>query len=328
MSQKPICLVTGAAGFIAHNLIKRLLFSGWKVIGLDNFLLGSKENILELSQYPEFFFYDVDLSLDNVLEKLLQDVEDVLGVSDIWHLCANSDIKAGSASPNVDFKHTFSTTFNILGVAKAVSCKNFYFASSSAIYGDHGEHPLDETLTVPRPISNYGAMKLASEALISAYSESSNCRCVIFRFANVIGLPATHGVIHDFFKKLMSNGTKLNVLGNGEQKKIYLHVDDLIDGMIFLQESNAEGYDIFNIGPSESLGVTVKEIANEVVAQVSPEAEICYGLSDRGWIGDIPRFNFSTSKLKNLGWVARYTGQESVSKTISELKKQWISRKL
>ena len=86
MSQKPICLVTGAAGFIAHNLIKRLLCSGWKVIGLDNFLLGSKENILELSQYPEFFFYEVDLSLDNVLEKLLQDVEDVLGVSDIFSI--------------------------------------------------------------------------------------------------------------------------------------------------------------------------------------------------------------------------------------------------
>ena len=127
------------------------------------------------------------------------------------------------------------TTFNLLEVAKNILLK-ISFTSSSAVYGDYGKKTIEENDGPLMPISNYGAMKLASEALCFSAYEGFLEKLRIFRLPNVVGTPATHGVILDFIKKLVKNPKKLNVLGNGEQQKSYLHVNDLVEGMIYLSK--------------------------------------------------------------------------------------------
>lgn len=239
-------------------------------------------------------------------------------ITEVWHLAANSDIQAGVCDANVDLRDTFMTTFNTLEIMKELDVKVLMFASSSAIYGDLGEQALVENIGPLLPISNYGAMKLASEAVISAAAESNLHRAYIFRFPNVIGAPATHGVMLDFVRKLKATPDNLDVLGNGTQQKGYLHVEDLIDAMLFIREHSEEKVSVFNIGAGDE-GVTVCCIAEEIVLAASPGANISYGAGDKGWVGDVPRFSYSVDKLKMLGWKPKLGSMDAVRKAIHQI---------
>ena len=171
------------------------------------------------------------------------------------------------------------------------------------------------------PISNYGAMKLASEALISASLESFLEKACIYRFPNVVGVPATHGVILDFINKLKADSKALDVLGNGSQQKTYLHVSELIEAMLFINHKTDAGMNYYNIGAMDD-GVCVRQIAEEVVNLISPNAVINYQNLDRGWVGDVPRFYYSVDKLKNLGWTPRMSSLEAVRQAVGEVAAQ------
>jgi UDP-glucose 4-epimerase len=168
-------------------------------------------------------------------------------------------------------------------------------------------------------------MKLASEATISAAAESYLERAVIFRFPNVIGVPATHGVIYDFINKLKNNRSTLDVLGNGTQQKSYLHVSDLISAMLFLknQEFKQSNLNVFNIGPDDE-GISVSQIADIVSNLIQNDVQITYGTADRGWVGDIPRFSYSTDKLKALGWLPTMNSERAVEKAAKEIYAQLL----
>ena len=197
------------------------------------------------------------------------------------------------------------------------------FASSSAVYGDLGDQSLHEDIGPLLPISNYGAMKLASEALASAAAESFLSRVNLFRFPNVVGVPATHGVILDFINKLKVTPDCLNVLGNGSQQKSYLHVSDLISAMLTIRNAqfihNKRQY--FNIGPLDE-GVTVRWIAEQVVARINPRASIVFGSENRGWVGDVPKFNYMTKKIQDLGWVPTLDSEMAIKRAINEIANQ------
>jgi UDP-glucose 4-epimerase len=195
---------------------------------------------------------------------------------------------------------------------------NLHFASSSAIYGDLADKAVDEDVGPLEPISYYGAMKLASEAQIRAAVEAFLPRANIFRFPNVVGTPATHGVLLDFIDKLYANPARLDVLGDGTQRKPYLHVDDLVDAMLFIADRADRRYNVFNIGPDDP-GVTVARIAEIVRDAVSPGAEIAYGREPRGWVGDVPRFRYSTARLTSLGWTRAGTSEQAVSRAVAEI---------
>ena len=192
------------------------------------------------------------------------------------------------------------------------------FASSSAIYGDFGERELTEDIGPLFPISNYGAMKLASEAIIGASLEAHLRQVFLFRFPNVIGVPATHGVIQDFMRKLKKTPGNLEVLGDGSQQKSYLHVEELIDAMFFILAHARDKMNYFNIGAADD-GVTVSFIAETVRNRVAPGASISFGTGNRGWVGDVPRFRFSIKKLSALGWNPRLSSQESIRKAVEEI---------
>ena len=313
-------IIAGGAGFIGINLIKELIKKKSRLIILDNFSNGKKLFLDKLKNHYEFTVIDCNLSIidevDNAINKIINQFEII---NEIWHLAANSDIPSGVSNPKIDLQNTFMTTFNLLEMARKYSVKNFYFASSSAVYGDHGNKNIDENTGPMMPISNYGAMKLASEAQCFAAFESFLDKLRIFRFPNVVGTPATHGVIFDFINKLKKNPTRLDVLGDGTQQKSYLHVSDLVQGMIHLSEIKlVNNNPIFNMGPEED-SVKVKWIAEQVVSKFSPNAKIVYGKNKRGWLGDVPRFSYNTKKAKKFGWNPKMNSEQSIKMAIDEI---------
>jgi len=311
-------LVTGAAGFIGSQLVDKLLLKGHRVSGLDNFLLGREEHIIEARHCDRFFFQKADVSsLSETAESIRAAIAVAGSVDFIWHLAANSDIPAGVADNTVDFRHTLQTTFATLDAAKRFGIRKFAFSSTSAIYGDHSA-PLAENSGPLLPISNYGATKLASEALISAAAETFLSHMWIFRFANVVGPRSTHGAIYDFVRQLHSRPKELLVLGDGTQTKPYLHVSELLDAMCFIVDNAHERRNVFNIGPDDK-GCSVAFMAEQTVARARPGTAIRYSGGSRGWIGDVPRFRYDTSRLAGLGWKPKLSSEAAVVRAVDEL---------
>jgi UDP-glucose 4-epimerase len=311
-------VITGGAGFIGVNLAAKFVNEGDNVFIIDNLCRGSIKNINLLNIGDRVNFKYVNLNNYSEVLTIMDEINRVEKISEVWHMAANSDIPAGVENADIDLSDTFMTTFNVLKAMKEVGTKFFAFASTSAVYGDLGMIPLTEDIGPLLPISNYGAMKLASEACVSAAVENFIDKGIIFRFPNVIGIPATHGVIYDFINKLNTNSCVLEVLGNGTQQKSYLHVDDLIDAMFHIKRISIHGVNIFNIGPDDD-GVSVKFIAEEVVRQFQPTATISYGVGNKGWVGDVPKFIYSTDKVRRSGWSSKLSSEKAVKKAISQI---------
>ncbi len=310
-------LITGGAGFIGSNLVNKLLSLQKKILVVDNFLMG---NLIKV-EHPNLCIIKANISNYYEFLEKIDKQKHISKFEEVFHLAANSDILKGVKDINVDYENTLNTTINSLKISKKFNIPNFYFASSSAIYGDLGKN-IKEDAGPLLPISNYGAMKLASEAVISAARESFLKNAIIFRFPNVVGPPASHGVIYDFVEKLKNNNT-LDVMGNGFQQKVYLHVEDLIEAIFFIikKTQNSVKCNIFNIGPDDD-GITVKEIAENVVLNINAKAKIKYGNEDRGWMGDVPKFSYDTTKLKMLGWKRKLSSRDAVLLAIKQIIKE------
>ena len=315
MSQK--CLVTGAAGFIGSHLVDRLLERGCVVLGVDNMKLGRRANLAGALEHPKFKFVELDVNDLPAFTRAVRQLSHDKPFDMTWHLAANSDIRAGVADPEVDLRDTFTTTFNVLRVMRELKIPQLAFASTSAIYGVQPGRMVEE-LGPLFPISNYGAMKLASEACISAALEAWLQRAWIFRFPNVVGSRSTHGVIYDFVQKLKANPAELEVLGDGTQEKPYFHVADLLEAMLFIVGRADDKLNYFNIGTADTLS-TVRYIAETVIKRQSPGAKIRYTGGNKGWVGDVPKFNYSIEKLQRLGWSPRLSSNAAVDRAVEEI---------
>lgn len=309
-----VSVVTGAAGFIGSHLVDRLLDRGDRVIGIDNMVLGKRENLEAALGSKGFVLHELDINDYPRLVDCLRSEREPIGT--IWHMAANSDIAAGGNDPQIDLTRTFMTTHHVLKIMEELTIPQLCFSSTSAIYGDQ-EKVLTEETGPLFPISNYGAMKLASEAIISAALERFLQRAWIFRFPNVVGGRATHGAIFDFIHKLRKDPTELEVLGDGSQEKPYLHVSELLDAMLFLFDRVKERLNFHNIAPDGS-ATTVRQIAETVVKVVSPGAKIRYTGGSKGWVGDVPRFRYSIEKLKKAGWSPKMTSNEAIDLAVRE----------
>ena len=208
-------LVAGGAGFIGSHLVDALLAEGHDVVCVDNFFIGTRENIRHLSGEPQFTFYEKDLSdLAQILPIFEQEQVDY-----VFHLAANSDIQASAQSPMIEYKNTYSTTFVLLECMRLCGVKKLFFASTSAVYGEQmGAHVGEDTVPL-QPISYYGGAKLGSEGIISSFTYMNELQTLVFRFPNVIGPRLTHGVIFDFVKRLKADPSCLRILGDGKQSK-------------------------------------------------------------------------------------------------------------
>ena len=313
--RSPVHLITGGAGFIGSNLARTLIAQGKPVWLVDDLSRGSIGFIEDMLDDPLVQFSQLDCADGRAVAAAATSVG--AQVSDIWHMAANSDIPAGVEDPAIDLNRTFLTTVGALETARILKSGVFHFASSSAIYGDFGDDAIAEDSGPLQPVSNYGAMKLASEAQISAAVEAFLPRSEVFRFPNVIGFPSTHGVIHDFVRELAATPDELQVLGDGNQRKPYLHVSDLVGAMLHI--GRIEGRRVlFNIGPTDD-GVTVRHIAETVRDHVAPAARIVFGASDRGWVGDVPRFRYSTERLAATGWRPLLSSSDAIARAVVEI---------
>jgi len=304
-------LVTGGAGFIGSHLCDVLVADGHDVTIVDNLVLGKIENIEHLINNPHFKFTCEDLNNLHAMNIIFGEGEFDM----VYHLAANSDIQKGGKDPHVDYELTFNTTFNVLQMMKKYEVKKLFFASTSAIFGETYD-VLNEKYGPLRPVSNYGAGKLASEAFISAFASTYKIQTWIARFPNVVGERFTHGVIFDFIHKLQKNPTELEVLGNGEQCKPYVYVKDLVAGIQYIIQHSNESYNVYMLGTDTR--TKVKEIATMVIEEMGLNATIRYTGGDRGWIGDVPEFRYDLTKVNTLGWKAAYTSNGAVRLAIQK----------
>ncbi len=304
--------VTGGAGFIGSHLVDRLIAEGNQVTVLDNLSSGRMEFIQHHMGTDSFRFIEGDL-LD--LDKLR---EVVAGHEVVFHLAANPEARRGMEDTELDLKQETIATYCVLEAMRVNGIKKIVFASSGTIYGETPAIALSEDYGPVLPISLYGAGKLASEGLISAFCHTFGMQAWIFRFANVVGSRATHGVIFDFIQKLRQNPSELEILGDGNQSKPYLYVEDCIDGMLFGFKNSQDKVNVFNLGCASATDV------NTIAVMLVEEAGLIevgfkYTGGDRGWPGDVPRVRFNVEKISKLGWKAKHTSDEAVRRAIKEI---------
>ena len=304
-------MVIGGAGFIGSSLCRRLLGMGHDVVCLDNFSLGNEHNIEDLKN-NKFKLIKADASNFEELDRVFEDNKPDY----VFHLAANSDIQASATNPNVEYVNTYSTTFQVLSCMRKHNIKKLFFASTSAVYGDKRDVALDENTPNLAPISYYGAAKLGSEALISAFSYMNDLSVLVFRFPNVIGENLTHGVIFDFMHRLKDDGTQLRILGDGKQTKPYIYVQDLVDAIIKFMDV-PQGVTLYNVGVEGATSVT--KIADIICEEMGlTNVKYNYTGGEGGWKGDVPRFNYCLDKIRAAGWRAKYNSDEAVRMTVKK----------
>jgi UDP-glucose 4-epimerase len=304
--------VTGGAGFIGSHLVDKLIDRGDSVTCYDNLSSGEKRYIQHNLNNPKFRFVEADLLDFETVKKEIKD-HDV-----VFHIAANPYVRLGEKQTRLDLEQGPIAIYNILESMKLNKIKKIVFSSSSVVYAETPEISIPETYGPTLPISFYGAAKLGSEGLVSAYCGTFDFKAWIYRFANVVGIRSTHGVIKDFIDKLNKNPNELEILGDGKQQKPYLHVVDTVDGILFGFAHSDEQVNLFNLGCDSN--TTVTRIAEMVVEEMGlSDVKFKYTGGKRGWAGDVPRFQLSTDKMKKLGWNARYTSDEAVRKAIREV---------
>jgi len=305
-------LVTGGAGFIGSHLTDSLMGRGEDVCVLDNLSAGTLSNLGRWLEHPRFEFVHGDLLNSTEVELAME------GCDVVFHLAANPEVRLSRARPEDHFKQNIEATYNLLeAIRSRGGAEVFVFTSSSTIYGEADIIPTTEDYAPLKPISLYGASKLAAEALVSAYTSTYGFRCVVYRMANVVGPRCGHGVIHDFVEKLRRDPRRLEVLGDGSQSKSYLYVSDCVEGMLIGADRTDETVEILNIGSEDR--VDVKTIATIVIEEMGlKDVEVIYmgGVDGgRGWKGDVKLMQLNASRLRSLGWRPQYTSVEAVRET-------------
>ncbi len=266
MKNKKRNLITGGAGFLGSHLAKKLLEKGEEVICLDNFSTGIKKNIKELFKYQNFELIKHDVTQPIKLE-----------VDNIWHLACPASPIHYQYNPIKTTKTIFIGTYNMLGLAKRVGAK-LLLASTSEVYGDPEEHPQKESykgsLNTTGIRSCYEESKRVAETLCADYQRVHGVEVRIMRIFNTYGPKMRFDdgrVISNFIVQALKN-QKITLYGDGNQTRSFCYVDDLINGMILLMDSNYQSP--INIGNPKEF--SIKELANLVRSLVNPALEFEY----------------------------------------------------
>ena len=304
-------LVTGGAGFIGSHICKRLVTDGHQVVVIDNLSNGNLDRLKGLEDNPLFSFYEFDVN--NTIK--LRGVFDKHPFDMVFHMAANADTARGEEAPHEDIENTLFTTLNIMEMMRIYEIKKFFFASSSTVYGN-AEERIQEHRSIMRPISHYGAGKLASEAFVSSFSHLHDFQVWIARFCNAVGPNMTQGVIPDLIRKLRQHPAELEVFGDGTQTKPFIWIDDLVDGVMWMLNHTDEDYNAYLVGVDSN--VTVAQIAKIVMEEVGIQVPIHYGGKYKGWKGDVHKYSYDVSRLRLMGWAPKYTAEQAVRKAIVE----------
>jgi UDP-glucose 4-epimerase len=196
---------------------------------------------------------------------------------------------------------------------RVTSAKRILYASGSGVYGDLGTLEIEEDQGALLPISTYGASKLAGEALIASYTFMFGLSGCAFRFGNVVGPRQTHGVGFDFARRLLKSPSELSILGDGSQRKSYVHVSDIIRAVLTAHEKTPTRYQVYNVGTGDEITVTeIAELAVECVGLGRGSVRFAYTGGDRGWKGDVPVVRLRTERIRGLGWAPRHDSRQAL----------------
>lgn len=309
-------LVTGGAGFIGSNLVASLVFNRHRVKIIDNLSTGFYRHVSELESTGMLQFVEGDLLSAEFTRESISDVDVVV------HLAANADVRFGWDHPLIDTSQNLVVTQNVLEAMRQNGIRRMIFSSTGSVYNDSVAVPTPEISATSRQHSLYGASKIAAEALISAYSEAGYISATIFRFVSVLGPNYSHGHVFDFVKQLSSNRDKLLVLGDGSQRKSYLHVSDCVSA-IESQIGLNPSFEVYNLGIDDYC--TVRDSANWIISEMGLSPEIITSQAKTGWVGDLPFIYLDTSKIRSTGWYTTRSIEESVRATVRWLlENDWI----
>ena len=308
-------LVTGGAGFIGSHLVEALINKGHNVTLLDNLSSGHKRNLSGISDSHNLNFLAGDCRFTADVKEALKNVDAV------FHLAANPEVRLELADPKRCYEQNIKATYVLLERIRKSNVETIVLASSSTVYGDASISPTPESYGPLKPISVYGASKLACEALVSSYCYSFKKKGIIIRPANIVGPRATHGVILDFIKKLKANPSELEILGDGTQTKSYLYINDCIDAIIKAFESTEDPVAIYNIGSEDQTNVAeIAKIITQEMGLKNVKLKFSGGVEGgRGWIGDVKNMLLDITQLKSLGWRPKLNGKQAVREAAKSL---------
>lgn len=257
-----------------------------------------------------------------------QDARDLVGLvlamrgcDTVVHLASNADIAKAQKSPMVDFDCGTAITAIVVEAARLCGVKTIVYFSGSGIYGDQGSKSLSESdgglVTSP-----YAASKIAGEALVSAYCHMFSMRGIALRPANIVGPDQTHGVGYDFIRKLRAidwtcENPQLEILGDGNQSKSYVFIDDVIDAIFSVLSYVAGPFTAYNVATSDYL--TVRAIARMTCEIMGVSPELKFGDTPGGWNGDVPVVRLDSSKLRGLGWHPQYNSHDAMQAALKAM---------
>jgi UDP-glucose 4-epimerase len=310
-----ICVV-GGAGFIGGHFVDRLLASDAtrQVTVYDNFSSGREWHLAA---------HQADARL-NVIKSDVRDLEALVAAVDghdtMIHLASNPDIARAMTDPAVDFDQGTLLTHHVAEAARRGGVGLVLYASGSGVYGDLGETEATEDHGPMVPVSTYGASKLAGEALLASYAAMFGVTARAFRFGNVVGPRQTHGVGFDFIRRLLDDPRRLRILGDGQQSKSYIHVDDVIEAVLHAARLASGAFAVFNVATGDYVTVTeIAGLAMDVVGLPAGSTQFEYTGGNRGWKGDVPVVRINTDRIRALGWKNERTGRRALRASMESM---------
>jgi UDP-glucose 4-epimerase len=302
-----------------------LLKDGCEVIGWDNFSTGQEDFVKGAIESNRFELKNGD-NLD--LERLR---DAMTGCDFVFHFAANADVRFGLEHPSRDLQQNTLATFNVLEAMRGHGVTRIAFSSTGSVYGEASIFPTPEDAPFPVQTSLYAASKLAGESLIQAYCEGFGFEGYIFRFVSILGERYTHGHVFDFYKQLLEHPDHLRVLGDGTQRKSYLHIQDCLNAILrAIDSGSAETAKhrsiVYNLGTDEFC--TVRDSIGWICRHLglSPELEFTGG--KRGWVGDNPFIFLDSQKIRETGWRNLLSIREALLRTVDWLRENpWVFEK-
>jgi UDP-glucose 4-epimerase len=321
-------LITGGCGFIGTSLIARLLSDSpdASIRVLDTLAVGTRTDLGRVATFRETAASALQGPPETGVELVVGDIRDYEtalrcchGVDVVVHLAANTGVAPSVQDPRLDMESNVVGTFNMIEAARQQGVGRFVFASSGAPIGET-EPPIHEEKPA-RPVSPYGASKLAGEGYCSAYARTFGLKTVALRFGNVYGPLSAHkqSVVAKFFKLALA-GEPLEIYGDGSQTRDFLYIDDLVEAVLLAARTETGG-EAFQIATHRE--TTVNEIAEAikeiVLAATGREVRVVHGETR---LGDVKR-NFSdiSKARKVLGWAPRFELADGLRETFEYFKK-------
>lgn len=250
MKKKPLCLVTGGAGFIGSNLVDGLLSQGFRVRVLDNLSTGKKENLAHVLSRIDFI--KGDLRSDKDVRKAVR------GVRYVFHMGAISNVPQSVDQPLVTHEVNVTGTFRLLQSSREAGVKRFIFTSSSAVYGETKKFPSSER-ELPRPESPYAASKIMGEYYCRNFSTLYGLETVALRYFNVFGPRqnprSRYACVIPIFLKCFLDKVSPEVHWDGKQSRDFVYVDDVVAANLLAMKRPGVSGEAFNIGSHSEVRV-------------------------------------------------------------------------